>query len=108
MRPRSWPQKRMFGEGLPAAGAASSPSPLEATLAFWRGVLVLLGWFFGALALALSGATGRSGATVWISTGVAVVTYFGATPHRCGGQGRMGMVVAVAGLPARAAAHGGR
>ncbi len=53
---------------------------------FGVGMLVLLGWFFGALALALSGATGRSGATVWISTGVAVVTYFGATLTAAAGR----------------------
>ena len=55
-------------------------------MAFFGVVLVLLGWFFGALALALSGATGRSGATVWISTGVAVVTYFGATLTAAAGR----------------------
>ncbi|MDO5676082.1 MAG: ABC transporter permease subunit [Propionibacteriaceae bacterium] len=43
------------------------------------GLLVLLGWLFGALALAVSAGTGGSGAGVWTATGVAVVTYFGAT-----------------------------
>jgi len=70
-----------------AAGIAVADLDVEFShLAQSMGMLVLLGWFFGALALALSGATGRSGATVWISTGVAVVTYFGATLTAAAGR----------------------
>jgi ABC-2 type transport system permease protein len=39
----------------------------------------LLGWFFGALALLLSAATGRSSVAVWATTGLAVAGYFGYT-----------------------------
>ncbi|NHB85597.1 ABC transporter permease subunit [Tessaracoccus sp. HDW20] len=42
-------------------------------------LLLLLGWFFGALALLLSAATGRPSVAVWVTTGVAVVGYFGYT-----------------------------
>jgi hypothetical protein len=39
----------------------------------------LLGWFFGAFALLLSAATGRSSVAVWATTGLAVAGYFGYT-----------------------------
>ena len=42
-------------------------------------LLMLLGWCFGALALALGGATGRSKVAVWGSTAVGVVAYFAYT-----------------------------
>ncbi len=42
-------------------------------------LLMLLGWCFGALALALGVATGRSKVAVWGTTAVGVVTYFAYT-----------------------------
>lgn len=42
-------------------------------------MLACLGWFFGALALSLSAATGRPGVVVWTTTGIAIATYFGYT-----------------------------
>lgn len=39
----------------------------------------MLGWFFGAFALLLSAATGRSSVAVWATTGLAVAGYFGYT-----------------------------
>jgi len=42
-------------------------------------MVLLLGWFFGALALFLAAATGRSHVATWGVTGVAVATYFGYT-----------------------------
>lgn len=70
--------------GLLLAGFAAgiAVSGLEVDLghvALGVGMLVLLGWFFGALALAVSAGTGSGGAGVWAATGVAVVSYFGAT-----------------------------
>lgn len=42
-------------------------------------LLMLLGCFFGALALAIAAASGRSSWSVWGATGFAVATYFGYT-----------------------------
>lgn len=42
-------------------------------------LLLLLGWFFGVVALAVSAATGSPGATTWTVTGLAVGSYFGYT-----------------------------
>lgn len=42
-------------------------------------LLTLLGWFFGAIALLLSAATGRSRVAVWTTTILAVASYFGYT-----------------------------
>jgi ABC-2 type transport system permease protein len=46
----------------------------------------LLGWFFGALALLLSAATGRSSVAVWATTGLAVAGYFGYTQLLAAGK----------------------
>lgn len=40
-------------------------------------LVMLLGWCFGALALTLSAGTGHSSLTVWVSTALAVASYFG-------------------------------
>ena len=42
-------------------------------------LLTLLGWLFGALALLIAAATGRSSVTVWAATGVSIASYFGYT-----------------------------
>lgn len=42
-------------------------------------LLTLLGWFFGALALLLSAASGSSAVSVWTTTGVGVASFFGYT-----------------------------
>lgn len=54
------------------------------------GLLVLLGWLFGALALAVSATTGSSAAGVWSATGLAVATYFGATLLAAADQADLG------------------
>lgn len=50
-----------------------------ANLAWACALATLLGWFFGAFALLLSAATGRSSVAVWATTGLAVAGYFGYT-----------------------------
>lgn len=50
----------------------------------------LLGWFFGAFALLLSAATGRSSVAVWGTTGVAVGSYFGYTLLLAAGKEDLG------------------
>ncbi len=42
-------------------------------------LLVLLGWWFGALALLCSAASGRTSTAVWLPTGIALASYFGTT-----------------------------
>lgn len=56
-------------------------------LAWSCALLALLGLCFGAMALLLSGATGRPGVAVWGSTAVAVGTYFGYTLLLAAGKG---------------------
>ena len=60
-------------------------------LAWASFLLWLLGCFFGALALAISAATGRPGATIWGTTAVATVTYFGYTLLLAGGREELGL-----------------
>ena len=59
-------------------------------LAWACGLLTLLGWLFGALALLISAASGRPNAVVWGTTGYAVVAYFGYTLLAAGGNERFG------------------
>lgn len=75
-----------------SAGIAISSLDVEvANLAWACLLLMLLGWFFGAFALALSAVTGRPGLTVWTTTAVAVVSYFGYTLLLAGGHGGLGI-----------------
>ncbi|SHI95702.1 ABC-2 family transporter protein [Tessaracoccus bendigoensis DSM 12906] len=54
-------------------------------------LLLLLGWFFGALALLLSSATGRPSVAVWGTTAVAVASYFGYTLLLAAGRTEWGL-----------------
>ena len=57
--------------GIVIAGLDVSIAGVAATSA----LVTLLGLVFGALALAISGATGRSGATIAVTVGVALTTH---------------------------------
>jgi len=62
------------------AGIAMAGVDVSIANLAWACVLAtLLGWFFGAFALLLSAATGRSSVAVWATTGLAVAGYFGYT-----------------------------
>lgn len=61
-----------------------------ADLGWACGLLTLLGWFFGALALVLSAATGRSSLAVWGATGIAVASFFGYTLLLAAGREELG------------------
>lgn len=61
--------------GIAISGIALSVADLAASCS----LLVLLGWFFGALALLLSAGTGRTRFAVWVPTGLAIATFFGYT-----------------------------
>lgn len=53
-------------------------------------LLMLLGWAFGSFALLLSAGTGRTSVTVWGTTAVAVVSYFGYTLLSAAGHRDLG------------------
>lgn len=76
--------------GVLAGLAMTSVEVSLKNLALACGLLVLLGWCFGAFALLLSAATGRTGVVVWGSTGAAIASYFGYTVLMAGGQEEWG------------------
>lgn len=83
--------------GIALAGVAVEWSHLA-----WSCILLMmLGWFFGACALALSAGTGRPGIAVWGTTGLAVVSYFGYTLLLAAGHENLGL-----GSPFAAYLHG--
>lgn len=72
--------------GIAAAGLAVDIAHLGGACL----LLILLGWWFTALALLCAAATGRTVFATWIPTGGALVSYFGATLLSAAGEDRWG------------------